>query len=147
MKNDGDFAEMAARGYATAVEAMHAIGQRLLAYNKAIYDVLAEPFPNSSSPETIYREALGRASKISDLTVAELQQQGADALKQQQELAARTARWRETLAEGMRSSMEGGTQSVAEFRRLAERQLEEFAKAAEEFQKRAGSGKPSEPPA
>ena len=145
MKNDGDFAEMAARGYATAVEAMHAIGQRLLTFNKAIYDVIAEPFPNSSSPETIYRESLGRASKIADLTVAELQHQGADALRGQQELAAQTARWREGLAEAMRASVAQGGQGAADFRRLAERQLEEFAKAAEEFQKRAAAGKPSEP--
>lgn len=142
MKNEGDLADWAARGYATAVEAMHAIGQRLLAYNKAIYDVVAEPFPNSSSAETIYRETLGRASKIADLTVAELQHQGIDVAKQQQELAAQAARWRETLGQSMRAGMTEGAQSIEEFRKLAERQLTEFAKAAEEFQKRAGAGEP-----
>ena len=145
MKNEGDFADWAARGYATAVEAMHAIGQRLLAYNKAVFDVASEPFPNSSSPETMYREALGRVSKIADLTVAELQHQGVDAARHQQEWAAQTARWREALGATMRDAQAEGQQNAADFRKLIEKQLADFAKAAEEFQKRAASGPEPKP--
>jgi hypothetical protein len=133
------FSKLIAQSYTTAVEAITAAGQRAIAYNKAVYDVIAQPYPITSAPDTVYRETVARSNRIVELTVDELQKRGAEATKVNQELIAQAELWRETLSNTMKSAVDAGESNFNAFKEQAERQLGEFAKAAEEIRSRARS--------
>lgn len=133
------YTDLVAKGYAMAVEAFTTAGQRAVAYNKAVYDVIAQPYPVTSAPETVYRETVARANRIVELTVDELQKRGAEATKVNQDLTAHAGAWRSTLTSAMKSAIDAGESNYTYFKELAEKQLGEFAKSAEEMRARARS--------
>lgn len=133
------YSDLIAKSYASAVEAITAAGQRAIAYNKAVYDVIAQPYPVTSAPDTVYRETVARANRIVELTADELQKRGAEATKVNQDLTAQAAVWRETLTNAMKSAVDAGESNFNAFKEQAERQLGEFAKSAEEIRSRARS--------
>lgn len=131
------YVDFAAKSYTTAVDAAVAAGQRIFSYNKSVYDVLMQPYPAATSAQAVYDETIARADRIGALTVAEIKEHGTEATLLGEEFTKQATALRSTMSDALKSSIESGASSLAFFKELAEKQLQAFAKTAEEIQDNA----------
>lgn len=131
------YVDFAAKSYSTVVDAAVAAGQRVFSYNKSVYDVLVQPFPAATSAQAVYDETLARADRIVALTLGEIKEHGNEATLLGEEFTKQATAMRSTLSEQLKSAVEAGTSNLTFFKELAEKQLQTFAKTAEEIQDNA----------
>ena len=131
------YVDFAAKSYTTVVDAAVAAGQRVFSYNKSVYDVLMQPLPTATSAQAVYDETIARADRIVALTVGEMKEHGNEATLLGEAFTKQATALRTTLGEQLKTAVEAGTANLTFFKELAEKQLQTFAKTAEEIQENA----------
>lgn len=131
------YVDFAAKTYTTVVDAAVSAGQRALAYNKSVYDVVMQPLPAATSPQAVYDETIARADRVVALTVDEIKHNGAEATQLGEEFTKQATSLRSTMSESLKAAIESGTSNLTFFKELAEKQLQTFAKTAEDIQNQA----------